>query len=544
MLAALVLSALGMSKVLEGTLYPMPDLVYRQPIPNDEFEKRMSIILEVVTKYQEGVPITEARRAGLTRAFEPVSTDNPDVGNLKHRFVNALAAAPAVPATQSDKALYYMRYYYRHQALALDGRTVYGHWYDEKWLSEISRRLAAAQNFFLSLSSTVSPASTVSPVSTVRPTTTSGYPAWSATADYHTWPSLKDILAEDTHLVSGLVDVLIYIHELIPLDASHKKEFLQYLGVFELFYGDLVDAATIDALRTVLDMDVELSPDVDYGAFLKAEGEFLRGIPFCLVDLEKCEVSLEDSVLVMDRELFKVISSMNSTVTPTTTSTVSPVSTVTTRAPAYTEWNLDFSKWPISFSNPSVDLWFETFIQYLSQIHAEFQLPESNEQELLSFVAFLQKRYSAHLNKGAVGHLIQLRKNLTAPFKVQEQINYDALLESERYLLQNIHECFEGNCENVWVAVEGIEAQLDRVVQPRVLRGTDSKPLFGMRRRQVAANRGTDSKSLFGMRRPVAANRGTDSKSLFGMRRRQVAANRGTDSKSLFGMRRRQAAAK
>ena len=471
-LASLVLSALGMSKVLEGTLYPMPDLAYRRPISDVEFERRMSNILDVVTKNQGGVPITEARRAVLTQAFEPVSSDNPDVGDLKELFVNALAAAPAIPSSQSEEALYYMRYYYRHQAIALDGRTVYGHWYDEKWLSDISQRLAIAQHFFLS----------VNPTTTS--TTTTGYPAWNATAAYQTWPSSNDIQLDDAHLVVDVVELLTHMHRLIPLDASHKTELLHYLALFELSYGHLEHEkdADFDALRKQLDVDVELSSDVNYAAFLKAEGELLRELPFCLVDLERCRVSLEGTLEVLGRELEKAEWSLRSTTPSPPSTTLAPPTTL------YAKWNLDLTQWPESFTKPWADALVQGLLKFLAETHHEFRLPQSLKQEMLRFLAFLEERYPTNINKNAVEHLNRLRHNLALPFKVQERLDYDKLLEAERYVLQNIHKCFEVvPCKDVYDAVGVIESQLERVVRPRVLRHVNSKPLFGTRLRNVAA---------------------------------------------------------
>ena len=330
-LASLVLSALGMSKVLEGNCTQCLTL-RTDGLLDVEFERRMSNILDVVTKNQGGVPITEARRAVLTQAFEPVSSDNPDVGDLKELFVNALAAAPAIPSSQSEEALYYMRYYYRHQAIALDGRMLYGDWYDENRLPDISQRLAIAENFFLSMSSTYSPtatstvspttastsspttasavspttALTVNPTSTVSPTAIPAFefPAWRI--DYDLWPSTLSSYA--SHHMYGFSKYLAAVHKRIPLDASHKQELLEFWNLVETKYATYVDKYTathIEDLRNTLDSNVKLHEDVNYAAFLEAEGELLRTVYKCWADKTQCGDS-DPMFLTISNERFKV----------------------------------------------------------------------------------------------------------------------------------------------------------------------------------------------------------------------------------------------
>ncbi|KAH0472030.1 MAG: hypothetical protein KVP17_000434 [Porospora cf. gigantea B] len=274
------------------------------------------------------------------------------------------------------------------------------------------------------------------------------------------------------------------MHSLIPLDASHKTELLQYISLFEMLYGHLENAtdADFDVLRKQLDVDVELSSDVNYAAFLKAEGEFLRELPFCLVNQEKCEVSLEGTLEVLSREVDKAELALRSTTPSPPSTTLAPPTTL------YAKWNLDLTQWPESFTKPWADALVQGLLKFLAETHHEFRLPQSLKQEMLRFLAFLEERYPTNINKNAVEHLNRLRHNLALPFKVQERLDYDKLLEAERYVLQNIHKCFEVvPCKDVYDAVGVIESQLERVVRPRVLRHVNSKPLFGTRLRNVAA---------------------------------------------------------
>ncbi|KAH0473774.1 MAG: hypothetical protein KVP17_005306, partial [Porospora cf. gigantea B] len=144
--------------------------------------------------------------------------------------------------------------------------------------------------------------------------------------------------------------------------------------------------------------------------------------------------------------------------------------------------------WPESFSNHWVETDFEVVLRFLADVHHEFRLPRNQKQEMFRFLAFLEKRYPTYINTTTVGHIKRLRHNLSLPFKVQERLDYDELLEAERYLLQNVHKCFYvQSCPDVYEAIRVIEAQLERVVQPRGLRHVNAKPLFARLRKPLFA---------------------------------------------------------